>query len=101
MPGSPTSPGTGSKTSFRSGHPDVLDLRHVTARGFGGLVRTDPVLTRMQVGGIPVPPVVRWCDCFERTVPLGRLVQLVSQRSDVHLSPAIPGREAGSSLPAA
>jgi delta 1-pyrroline-5-carboxylate dehydrogenase len=75
---------------------DVLDLRHVAPGGRGGLLRRGPALARVHVRRVPVPPVVRWGDRLERAVMLGRLVQEICQGGDVHVSPPIPGRGAGS-----
>src|SRR5207248_10822600 len=40
------------------GDGNVLYLRHVMIGGGGGLRRTAAVLTRVQVGRVPVPPVM-------------------------------------------
>lgn len=71
-------------------HDDVLDLRHVAPGGGGSLVRGASALAGVDVRRVPVPPVVRWGDRFERAVMLGGLVQELCSRRDVHRSHPAP-----------
>src|SRR5258707_1049927 len=62
----------------------MKDLLHVAAGGVGGLFRRAPVLARVQIGGIPVPPVVSGVGLLVWVVVLGRLVQELGQIRDLH-----------------
>ena len=52
-----------------------MDLRHVAVRGGCRFLRTAAVLTRVQVGGIPVPPVMLAVRLLVLAVVLLRLVE--------------------------
>src|ERR687891_2943582 len=82
--------------SRRGRRDHALDLRHVAAGGGGSLIRAASALPGVHVRGVPVPPVVLWGDLLVRVVPLGRFVQQVCQRGDVHVSPPTPARAAWS-----
>src|SRR5215213_1860632 len=90
--GADSSAGQGSRTR----RDDVLDLRHVPVGGRVCLLRRAPLLPRAEVGGVPVPPVVRRGGLLEAVVVLGGLVQQLCQRGDVHVSPPIPAQAAES-----
>jgi hypothetical protein len=53
----------------------MKDLLHVAIGGSRRLIRTFPVLTRAQVGRIPVPPVVLSVRLLVLAVVLLRLAQ--------------------------
>src|SRR3954470_4474976 len=88
--GSPGEHGSGRR------HDDVLDLGHVAVGGRRGVVGGTSALPGVQVRRVPVPPVVRRGGPLVLIVALGRLVQQIGQRGDVHVSPPTPGRGAGS-----
>ena len=52
-----------------------MDLLHVAVGGGGGLLRTAAVLTRAQVGRVPVPPVMLGVRLLVVAVVLLRLVE--------------------------
>src|SRR5437870_2506305 len=81
-------------TSLRN---DVLDRRHVAPGGLGGFLGCASLLARAHVRRVPVPPVMLGRDLLKVAVMLGRLVQQVRQRRNVHdfvLLPRLTGREA-------
>src|ERR1700678_1892645 len=59
-------------------------LLHVAVGGGGCLPRTASVLTRAQVGRVPVPPVVLGVRLLVVTVVLRRLAEKLGQSCDVH-----------------
>src|SRR4051812_40089759 len=67
---------TAARSRPSSGWDDnVLDVRHIAVGGRRGLVRGAPALASVDVGRVPVPPVVRRGDRLECAVTPGRLVQ--------------------------
>src|SRR4051812_16735009 len=78
------------------GYDDVLDRRHVVRGRLGGLLDGASGLPGIDVGGVPVPPVVGWSGLLVGVMVLRRLVQQVGQTGDIHVSPPTPGRGAGS-----
>ena len=62
---------------------DVQDVLHVAPRGLRCLVRRAPLLARVHVSGVPVPPVVRGMALLVRVVMLGSLVEQGGPGSDV------------------
>src|SRR5205823_5791167 len=62
---------------------NVKDLLHVAVGGGGGLPRTAAVLTRAQVGRVPVPPVVLGVRLLGAVVPLRRLAEEFGKGCDV------------------
>src|SRR6185295_14039076 len=60
------------------------DLLHVAVGGGRGFLRTSAVLTRAQVGGVPVPPVMRGVRLFVVAVVLFRLVEELCEGSNVN-----------------
>jgi hypothetical protein len=61
----------------------MKDLFHVTPGGLGGLFRRAPVFARVDIGCIPVPPVVGRVGLLVVVVVLGCLVQKRGQSRDV------------------
>ena len=53
----------------------MKDLLHSAVGGGGGLLRTAAVLTRAQVGRVPVPPVMLGVRLLEVVVVLRRLME--------------------------
>src|SRR6476646_515826 len=62
----------------------MMDLRHVTIGGGYCFLRTAALLTRAQVGRIPVPPVMLGMRLLILAVVLLRLVEKFCQSSNVH-----------------
>src|SRR5581483_8069334 len=73
------------------GDDHLFDLRHVEPGCGRGLFRRAAALARVDIGGVPVPPVVRWGDCLVGAVMFLRLVQEICQGCDVHLGPPFFG----------
>ena len=61
----------------------MKDLLHVAVGGGGGLLRTAAVLTRAQVGRVPVPPVVLGVRLLVVVVVLRRLAEELCKGCDV------------------
>src|SRR5881397_2748992 len=81
----PTEPGEANRMAGVTGlRDDVLDVRHVAPGGGGGLRRAAPALASVQVGRVPVPPVVWRGDRLERAVTFGGLVQQSGASGNVH-----------------
>ena len=57
---------------------------HVTVRGGGCFLRTAAILTRAQVGRVPVPPLMRAVRLLITIVVLGRFVEEICKGCDVH-----------------
>src|SRR5437867_11671588 len=62
----------------------MMDLVHVTVGGGDCLLRTASVLTRVQVGRVPVPPVMFGVRLLVMVVVLRGLVEELCQSRDVH-----------------
>src|SRR5215207_698125 len=71
-------------TQTASSGRNLKDLLHVAVGGGGGLLRTAAVLTRAQVGRVPVPPVVLGVRPLVVAVVLFRLVEELCKGCDVH-----------------
>src|SRR5262249_30046675 len=85
-------PNTNEPTAIpmRSGHrptassgENVKDLLHVTVAGGRRLLQTAAVLTRVQVGRVPVPPVVLGVRLLVAVVLLRRLAEELCKGRDV------------------
>src|ERR1700722_4603032 len=63
---------------------NMKGLLHVAVGGGGGLPRTATVLTRAQVGRVPVPPVVLGVRLLVVVVVLRRLAEKLGQGCDAH-----------------
>lgn len=61
----------------------MKDLLHVAVGGSCGFLRTAAVLTRTQIGCIPVPPMVLSVRLLVRAVMLRRLVEQFSKRCNL------------------
>ena len=61
-----------------------MDLIHVTIRGGGCFLRAAAVLTRIQVGRIPVPPVMLGVRYLVMVVVQSRLMEELGKGGDVH-----------------
>src|SRR5262249_12799885 len=62
----------------------MKDLLHIAVSGGGGLLRTAAVLTRAQIGRVPIPPVVLGVGLLVVVVVLRRLAEEFRQGGDVH-----------------
>src|SRR4051812_34437543 len=71
-------------TGLRGAHDYVLDLRHVAPGGCGSILRAAATLASVEIGRVPVPPIVRRGRLLERVVMLGRFVQELGEPGDVH-----------------
>src|SRR5262249_50800894 len=74
----------GAPTRTASPGRNLEDLLHAAVGGGGGLLRTVAVLTRAQVGRVPVPPVVLVMRLLVATVALLRLVEELCKGRHVH-----------------
>ena len=63
---------------------NVKDLLHIAVGGGGGLLRIAAVLTRAQIGRVPVPPVMLGVRLLEVAVVLRRLAEEPCQGCNVH-----------------
>ena len=86
-----------SRRSTSSGNDHTSHLLHVEVGGNRRLLRAAAVLARTQVGGVPVPPVVRRGGLLDMVVLQGRLEQETAQRGDVDLVDP-PGQAGGDLL---
>src|SRR5262245_12342400 len=73
-------------TRMASAGKNLKDLLHIAVGGGGGLLRTAPLLTRAQVGRVPVRPVVLAVRLLEVAVVLLRLAEELCKGCDVHVS---------------
>src|SRR6516165_1799348 len=73
---SPT-PTRGLESQMRAKSPgnSITEIFHMQIRGGGCRLRRTPVLARIEIGSVPVPPVVLGMALFIRTVMLGGLPQ--------------------------
>src|SRR5215207_3754009 len=62
---------------------NLKGLLHAAVGGGGGLLRAAPLLTRAQVGRVPVPPVMLGVRLLEAVVALRRLAEEFRERRDV------------------
>src|SRR5262245_56690436 len=71
-------------SSSPSSGKNMQDLVHVAVGGGGGLLRTAAVLTRAQVGRVPVPPVMLGVRLLVVAVALLRLAEELCKGCDVY-----------------
>src|SRR5262245_23386286 len=86
----------GGRRRAASSGKGVKGLLHAPVGGGRSLLRADAVLTRAQVGGVPVPPVVLGVRLLVAAVAFRRLSEQLSQGRDVrgrwrHLIPLAAG----------
>src|SRR5262249_17384742 len=70
--------------SSPSSGKNMKDLLHVVVGGGGGLIRTAAVLTRAQVGRVPVPPLMLGVRLLVVAVALLRLAEEICKGCDVY-----------------
>src|SRR5262249_35842292 len=62
----------------------ISELLHIESCGGGGFLRTAAVLTRTQVGRVPIPPVMFGVRLLVVVVVLGRFAEEFCKPRDVH-----------------
>jgi hypothetical protein len=61
-----------------------MDLIHVAVGRGDGILRTAAVLTRVHIGGVPIPPAMRGVRLLVMAVMFLRLVQELGKGGNVH-----------------